>query len=561
MQLTRFWIIALVIIISPFYLLAQSDYLYLGNKQYQLLDRLDIKLKNDSILGFTTVKPFNRLRFTEQIEYIDSLDKAGSLPAKLSSVDRYNIRHFLMDNTEWTKNYKDSFLVKPYLGAFYKNRSHFYQVDTKDFTMRIDPLLDLQVGHANDGTGSIYTNTRGIMVRGSVAGKIGYYTTLTDNQERDPLYVREWVAQHNAVPGAGFYKAFKNNGYDYFDMTGGITFRANKYFNFQFAYDKLFIGNGYRSLFLSDFSNNYTFLRMNLRVWKLNYEMILAQTIQSVPQVGREMKPQNYMAIHHLSVDVAPWLNLGVYENIMEEAKYGFQVSYLNPIIFYRATESNLGAAGKANIGFDFKSNINRNIQLYGQLLINEFHINEVTHYSRGAWVNKQALQLGAKYIDVLGVKNLDIQGEVNWIRPYTYMNFDSTTNFTHYNQPLAHPLGANVREFVALARYQPIPRLYLSGKLDYFLQGLDSAGVNMGSNILLSYNTRPRDYGFFIGTGTPVKSLTASLNASYEIFENMFIDLNATHRSYNIKGLPNSSVFFYSVGFRVNLGRREFNF
>ena len=68
----------------------------------------------------------------------------------------------------------------------------------------------------------------------------------------------------------------------------------------------------------------------------------------------------------------------------MESGVYGLQLSYLNPVIFYRATESNLGASGKANVAFDFKSNIGHHVQLYGTLLFDEFHIDQITNYGAG---------------------------------------------------------------------------------------------------------------------------------------------------------------------------------
>ncbi|RBL88509.1 hypothetical protein DF182_18180 [Chitinophaga flava] len=558
------WITMITVILLSLPAMGQSDYISLGNKQYQLLERLDIRTRHDTLLGFTTVKPYDRRKMTERVLYIDSLDKRGVLPFPLSSTDRYNIRRLIMDNWEWAPAYADSFRVKPVFGVFYKTPANLYAVSTSNFKLAIDPLLNLQFGRANDGTGNIYTNTRGIMLRGNIANKVGFYSILTDNQEKDPAYVRDFVAHNGAVPGEGFYKPYRTSGYDYFDARGGISFNLAKYFDIQFAYDKLFIGNGFRSLFLSDFSSNYLYLRISTRIWKFDYENIFAQTIAPFPPYGsdgRAMHPRNYMMIHHLSLQVAKWLNLGFYENVMEDGKNGLQLSYLNPVIFYRSVEQQLGAAGKANVGFDFKSNVTSSVQLYGQLLINEFVTKEVFHYSRGSYVNKQAFQLGAKYIDAFFVHNLDVQAEVNYIRPYTYTNFDSTTNLTHYRQPLAHPLGANLKEFIGIARYQPLPHLYLTGKLMYHLQGLDSAGVNFGGDVSRGYETRPRDYGFFIGSGTPVKSTTAALSVSWEIFENMFIDLNSTYRTYNVQGQPNTSTFFYTVGFRVNLQPREFNF
>lgn len=559
----RLIIILLTVVAAPAF--AQSDYIGLGNKQYQLLDRLDIRTQHDSLLGFSTIKPLDRRKMTVSVQQIDSLDKAGALPFSLSATDRYNIRHLLMDNWEWTTGYTDSFAVRPVFKAFYKTPADLYAVNTKDFKLVINPLLNLQYGGANDGTGSIFVNTRGVFLRGNIANKVGFYTILTDNQERDPAFVRDYVTKHDAVPGAGFYKYYQGNGYDYFDARGGISFNAAKYFNIQFAYDKLFIGNGFRSLLLSDFSSNYLYLRISTRIWKFDYENIFAQTIAPFPPYGtdgkRDMRAQNYMMMHHLSLQVTRWLNIGFYENIMEDGKYGLQLSYLNPVIFYRSVEQQLGSAGKANVGFDFKANIAKTVQLYGQLLINEFVTKEVLNYSRGNFANKQALQLGAKYIDAFHVRNLDLQVEANYIRPFTYTNFDSTTNLTHYNQPLAHPLGANLKEFIGIARYQPLPKLYLTGKLMYHKQGLDSAGINFGADVFRSYNSRPRNNGFFIGSGIPVKSTTAALTASWEIFENMFIDLNTTYRTYNVLDQPKSNTFFYTVGFRVNLQPREFNF
>lgn len=549
-----------IVVVQP--LFAQSDYINLGNKQYQLLDRLDIRTQNDSLLGFTTVKPYDRRKMTVSVQHIDSLDRAGQLPFHLSNTDRYNIRRLLMDNQEWAAGYADSFHVRPIWHTFYRTPANLYAVNTTDFKLVINPLLNLQYGHANDGTGSIYQNTRGVSLRGNIANKIGFYSILTDNQERDPAFVRDFVAKYDAVPGAGFYKFYHKNGYDYFDARGGISFNAAKYFNIQFAYDKLFIGNGFRSLFLSDFSSNYLYLRISTRIWKFDYENIIAQSIAPfVPDGQRNLRPQNYMMMHHLSLQVTRWLNLGFYEHIMEDGKHGLQLAYLNPVIFYRSIEQQLGAAGKANVGFDFKANVAKSVQLYGQLLINEFVTDEVLHYSRGNFANKQALQLGAKYIDAFHVRNLDLQAEANYIRPFTYTNFDSTTNLTHYNQPLAHPLGANLKEFIGIVRYQPLPKLYLTGKLMYHEQGLDSAGLNFGSNVFRSYNSRPRDYGFFIGSGIPVKSTTAAFSASWEIFENMFIDLNTTYRTYNVKYQPDNNTFYYTVGIRVNLQPRTFDF
>ena len=109
---------------------AQSGDVTPGGKEYTLLNRLDILLKNDSVFNYTTVKPYNRQVFTRRMGYIDSLDKAGNLPVKLSAVDRNNIRRFLMSNAEWTRYMQDSLKVKkPILGGLYKTPGHLLEVN------------------------------------------------------------------------------------------------------------------------------------------------------------------------------------------------------------------------------------------------------------------------------------------------------------------------------------------------------------------------------------------------------------------------------------------------
>ncbi|MCC7524571.1 MAG: hypothetical protein IT250_07100, partial [Chitinophagaceae bacterium] len=258
---------------------AQSDRISLGDKQYQLLDRLDIKLQNDSILSFSAIKPYNRKVYTERIALLDSLDEAGELPVDLSSVDRKNMRNLLMNNSEWTNNRGASFRVnKPIWNTFFKTPAHLYETHADDFTLIIDPVINLQAGKSSELDKALYVNTRGISLRGNIGRKIGFYSYLTENQERDPLFVQRYVNQHRGVPNAGYYK-LNGTSYDYFDARGGIDFAASKFVNFRFGYDKLFIGNGYRSLFLSDFSNNFLYLQMDVQLRKFSYKSVYAEII------------------------------------------------------------------------------------------------------------------------------------------------------------------------------------------------------------------------------------------------------------------------------------------
>jgi hypothetical protein len=273
--------------------------------------------------------------------------------------------------------------------------------------------------------------------------------------------------------------------------------------------------------------------------------------------------PKKYASLHHLSINATPWLNIGLFESVVFGRRDHYDFTYLNPVIFLRSAEIQNGSPDKASVGLDFKTNIGHRAQIYGQLLINEFVLSEIAHYSNGWWGNKQGLQLGAKFINVFNIHNLDLQTEMNLVRPFTYAHSDSVSNYTNYNQPLAHPLGANFDEFIAIANYQPTHQLQFQGKIIYYRQGLDSAGENFGSNIFLDYDTRPRDYGFKIGSGMPANCINVSGTASYELKENLFIDASLMYRNYSVSGNPTLSnhTTMFTVGVRLNAFRREYDY
>ena len=71
----------------------------------------------------------------------------------------------------------------------------------------------------------------------------------------------------------------------------------------ELGHGRHFIGNGMRSLLLSDFSNNYFYLKFNTRVWKLNYQNLFAElsAVSANQLPGDLLLNKKYMASHYLS--------------------------------------------------------------------------------------------------------------------------------------------------------------------------------------------------------------------------------------------------------------------
>ena len=554
-------LVRLAFILLPVSVFSQTTYLPQGDKANILMERLEIKNRTDSFFNFSKTKPFSRKHTVNAVtHYLQQNGKA------LSKVDAYNIQRVLMNNLEYLPEadrlqYASN---KPILKNFYTSPANLYEVHVKDFDLVINPVIQVTVSKEKDNDETLYQNTRGLNLRGRIANKIGFYAYITDNQEKTTFYVRDFVNARRAVPGAGFYKDFKGTGYDYFDARGYFTFNVTKYIDVTFGYDRNFIGNGHRSMFLSDFGNSNLFLKLNTRIWKFNYQNLFMELHNADNRIGDKLIGKKYAAMHHLDVNVTKWLNIGLIEGVIFGRKDRFDFGYLNPIIFYRSIEQQNGSFDNSVAGLDAKANIGKGIQLYGQLSLDEFLLSEIKN-NRGWWANKWGIQLGAKYIDAFGIANLDLQVEHNRVRPFTYSHRDSVANYTHYNQPLAHPLMANFSEFIGMARYQPAPKWLAVGKLIYYTQGRDSSNQSYGSNIFYP-NVPPfrqGDFGYDIGSGWKTNVFLASFLLSYELRENLFLELNAVVRKQETKTAPlisnNTSVI--SFGVRWNMHRREFDF
>src|SRR5438309_2373206 len=284
-------LVRLFLLIFPITAYTQTTWFPQGARENVLIERLEVKATTDSVLNFTTSKPYSTKQFIPVIQkYYDAgrlFKSTGAVTVAanaqqqtinevaphMTSVDLYNAQLALMNYPEWSDSLHQFKSKKPILKAFYKTPANFFEVNVKDFFLVVNPVIQYVQGKEMNNSQNIFLNTRGVAIRGRLANKIGFYTYLTDNQERDPLYVQQWITAHKAVPGEGFYKDFKApGGVDYFDARGYISFNAAKYIDITFGYDKNVLGEGYRSLFLSDFSSPYLFLRLNTRIWKLHYE-------------------------------------------------------------------------------------------------------------------------------------------------------------------------------------------------------------------------------------------------------------------------------------------------
>jgi hypothetical protein len=209
----------------------------------------------------------------------------------------------------------------------------------------------------------------------------------------------------------------------------------------------------------------------------------------------------------------------------------------------------------------DFKWNITQGVSAYGQLVLDEFVLENIKE-GNGWWANKYAIQGGIKYFNALGIDNLDLQAEVNIVRPYTYSHNTEYGNYSNYMQPIAHPVGANIKELIGILRYQPVPRLNLTGKAMLIQVGRDVPDEDWGSDILKPYTDREQDYDNTIGQGVANDILYGTFTASWQLKHNLFIDATCVLRkSESPEPVYNNNSTITSVALRWNIAQRLYEF
>ena len=441
------------------------------------------------------------------------------------------------------------------------------QVRKTDFTLTLNPIFNFEAGRDLKDNRNAWINTRGAAFSGTVGKHFSFESRFFESQAVLIHPLDALVKDLKVMPGQGIFKPFKSTGFDYTMSEASISYSPSRYLNIQLGQGKNFIGDGYRSLLLSDAAFSYPFLKITADVWILKYTCLYAQ-FQDLsnrrPGLDRSFN-RKYGTFHYLSAAITPSFTMGFFEAIIWQARdsithRGFDITYLNPVIFLRPLETSNGSPDNALMGINSSFKVDPGLILYGQLMLDEFLLKHVL--KQDGWVgNKQAFQLGAKGYDLFAVKGLSYRTELNVVRPYTYSHYSSLQNYGHYNQPLAHPLGANFREFVGMLTYNP-NRWTITSKLVIASYGADTNNINYGGDIFKSELSYPALLGNTIGQGLKTRLVIGELRCNYLLNprSRMMLEGIVSYRNLS-NAQTNQSSLYVGFAFKTSVSNLYYDF
>ena len=389
-------------------------------------------------------------------------------------------------------------------------------------------------------------------------------------------YRRSFIQENRVVPSMNVTKGTDRLRTDF--ITAYINYKTKSIFDLELGYGRNFIGDGYRSLFLSDNTKSSPYFRTSAQFWKIQYSMLI-NIYQDIFQIeGLEnLYRKKYTATHYLDWKVNNWFSLGLFESIVwqhqeQNFERGFDVNYLNPVIFFRPVEFSVGSSDNAFVGTNMKFSPVRDHHFYFQLVFDEFLLDEIRadieqwlkpdeDIRSGWWANKYGIQIGWKAFDPFNIKGLRTQFEYNVVRPFTYSHSSPTQSYSNFNMPLAHPLGANFREFVSRFSYHYGNWNFLA-QWNYYQKGFSTVFSNQGENLQISNTTRTSDFENEITQGLKHKVNYLELNASYLIKEewNTSLGIGFVFRNENGENIQSFDNQMISISLSSNLFNQYFD-
>lgn len=401
----------------------------------------------------------------------------------------------------------------------FNTKNKFISVNKKGkYFLNISPIVGGML--SGDTKEFSYNSQLGIQIHSIISKKLALNTNISYNVNKYPKFYQNNINKVSLPHYGKYYE--KNNTYYYTDFSGYLSYSPNHYFNFQFGKYKNFFGDGYRSILYSDNSNANWFLKGQLEIWKIKYTVIYNAFKDINSDYNNYNLYDKYSTVHSLSWNIGKRINFNLLETVLwrgqDSSGYrGFDVNYVNPIIFYRPVEFSIGSPDNVIMGGGFKIKIAKTNHFYGQVILDEFKLNEIKAQN-GWWANKYGYQIGFKTYNLLNAKQLFWLIEYNRMRPFTFSHRNSLENWGNYYQPMSHPLGANFDEFVSIIKY-PYNKWLFKIKAVYSRHGEDYGelhNTNYGGNIYRSYNDNTIIYGNTQNQGNLVSLKQIHIATSY---------------------------------------------
>jgi len=447
---------------------------------------------------------------------------------------------------------------------------HLLSVQQPNFTIYGDIVVDEYIGYdsrpirATNGSHENYhvpmMNTRGYEVSGSIGKSFYFETNFYENQGRFGAYIDSFIRTYKIIPRQARFKNIGDGlGFDFNYSNARLIYKPNKHLLFDLGYNRNFVGDGYRSLLLSDFATDHPYFKAALTFGNFQYTAMWSQYVTEAPgnhSLYAYGYPRKWAQTYLVDWKATKHFTASLFESVIwagENAKHqnDLSITYASPVIFLHAQQSKSGLPNNELVGLNLKYQILPKTYLYGQTAVDEL----------GSDIkNRYAAQVGVRTIDFLKVPNWNALIEYNTARPYTYGSDTNQTTYSHAYLALAHPLGGNFKELLGVTDYTYRNWWF---RLEGFIAkyGNDMQDINYGHNILNTDTNYPTG-NITTGQGALTNLIYGDLRVAYILNKksNLRIEGNMTYRRESGLGKKYDDIIAL-IGIRMSFRNLYYDF
>ena len=496
--------------------------------------------------NYNSMHPFFKDRMYSSTNKLEAYSGNGFYPI---NEDEYNLTNKIADTTRQYNTFSYILFQKHLLE--FKGENYYLTISpTFDFSYGID-LLDTAKRR-------LFQNTRGFHIEGDLFKNFSFSTSLYENQSRNALYQSQYFSgsgemyvnhadssyftQNAVIPGSGRTKPFKGDAFDYGYAIGNIVYKPFKALTLSAGNTAHFIGDGYRSMLLSDNSYSAPYYQINYRFlpkWEFIYLRTRSMNLLRKPastSVEAYYEPKGY-AVNYLSFQATKKLSISLFEGTIYSRGDSITSKNVHPLYYnpvpllssFLLKEQEVNSIIGLNIGFT----VIPTTRIYGQIAYNNFS-------------NGVGGQLGARFSEPFKLKNLFIQLEINYAADHLYSSETSRLNYSHYNLPLAHTKGQGFAEGILRINYE-WKRMYVDAKsINYVLTNYNDYSLLPVESVSSTYNGNVFHTTIEIG-------YRFNRKMNFSVFANGLLRTD-THST-------NPSTFIVSFGIKTSLINHYFDF
>jgi len=529
--------LAFFFIIFQCFVIAQTEYVEVGNPVYSFLERMETLHLIEGYNSFLLPKTRNNIS--------ESLKQIIAKRNELNEIDKEYLDDF---KTEF--EYEILGTLENSSSIIAKSKNYFAD-ETQRYLYFINSpgKANLFINLSAEGK-FLYTNDRefqnsysasaGILggeIRGTLLNKFGFKIRGTNGAlfgNKQAGYLLNSLKNN--------FKFNEKPEEKFFDETEGYLTADFDLINFKIGRDKILAGYGETKSIISNNSQMFDYVSMNINYDIFNFSYFHGKLLgeynyfNSPITGGEAFVEEKYIAFHRFGFNLNKHVDFGFGEIVVYGGR-SVDFSYLNPFNFYKSAEHSNRDRDNSILFFDFNNNSIKSIKLSGLLLVDDISFSKI---GSGWWGNQTMINIGLLFSQPLSSLPLDIRLEYIKIDPYVFSHRLYKNNYTNFGIGLSEPLQPNSSLINATFEYRFSNKLKVKTGASYSVHGanpISSSGkvVNVGGNALLGHRSFDAEQVKFL---SGVKEYFRNIEATlvYEPMNELFFILFAEYINHSLQ-------------------------